>query len=101
MIQSSSCPQWQLDRPGPAGDHDGLAVVTPLTGTRSISGELANCCEIGGKPNSVLGGLHCDSWSKPDWYDHRQAKYNISLQRPQKPLCVPCEGFDLRAGGSV
>jgi len=35
MIQSSSCPQWQLDRPGPAGDHDGLAVVTPLTGTRS------------------------------------------------------------------
>ena len=33
--QSSSCPQWQLDRPGPAGDHDGLAVVTPLTGTRS------------------------------------------------------------------
>jgi putative transposase len=24
--QSSSCPQWQLDRPGPAGDHDGLAV---------------------------------------------------------------------------
>jgi transposase-like protein len=28
-------PQWQLDRPGPAGDHDGLAVVTPLTGTRS------------------------------------------------------------------
>jgi hypothetical protein len=36
MIQSSSCPQWQPDRPGPAGDHDGLAVVTPLTGTRSI-----------------------------------------------------------------
>src|SRR6476620_563682 len=36
MIQSSSCPQWQLDRPGPAGDHDGLAVVTPLTGTRSV-----------------------------------------------------------------
>ena len=29
MIQSSSCPQWQPDRPGPAGDHDGLAVVTP------------------------------------------------------------------------
>jgi hypothetical protein len=35
MIQSSSCPRWQPDRPGPAGDHDGLAVVTPLTGTRS------------------------------------------------------------------
>jgi hypothetical protein len=35
MIQSSSCPQWQPDRPGPAGDHDDLAVVTPLTGTRS------------------------------------------------------------------
>jgi hypothetical protein len=35
MIRSSSCPQWQLDRSGPAGDHDGLAVVTPLTGTRS------------------------------------------------------------------
>ena len=29
-IQSSSCPQWQPDRPGPAGDHDGLAVVTPM-----------------------------------------------------------------------
>jgi hypothetical protein len=27
----SSCPQWQPDRPSPAGDHDGLAVVTPLT----------------------------------------------------------------------
>ena len=23
-------PEWQLDRSGPAGDHDGLAVVTPL-----------------------------------------------------------------------
>jgi hypothetical protein len=33
---SSSCPPWQqLDRPGPARDHDGLAVVTPLTGTGS------------------------------------------------------------------
>jgi len=33
MIPSSSCPPWQqLNRPGPAGDHDGLAVVTPLTG---------------------------------------------------------------------
>src|ERR1700726_3174899 len=40
MIQSSSCPQWQLDRPGPAGDHDGLAVVTPITGTRSQFGNL-------------------------------------------------------------
>ena len=45
MIQSSSCPQWRLDRPGPAGDHDGLAVVTPLTGTRSacsLSREAVN-----------------------------------------------------------
>ncbi len=33
MIPSSSCPPWQqLNRPGPAGDHDGLAVLTPLTG---------------------------------------------------------------------
>src|SRR6266496_2255437 len=33
MIPSSSCPPWQqLHRPGPAGDHDGLAVLTPLTG---------------------------------------------------------------------
>jgi len=39
MIPSSSCPPWQqLDRPGPAGDHDGLAVVTPLHGTRSEPG---------------------------------------------------------------
>jgi hypothetical protein len=44
MIQSSSCPQWQLDRPGPAGDHDGLAVVTPLTGTRS-DGNLKEAVE--------------------------------------------------------
>ena len=35
MIHSSSCPQWQPDRPGPARDYDGLALVTPLTGTRS------------------------------------------------------------------
>jgi murein L,D-transpeptidase YcbB/YkuD len=33
MIPSSSCPPWQqLNRPGAAGDHDGLTVVTPLTG---------------------------------------------------------------------
>src|SRR5713101_3051156 len=38
MIPSSSCPPWQqLDRPGPAGDHDGLAAVTPLIGTRSCN----------------------------------------------------------------
>ena len=31
-------PAVEPDRSGPAGDHDGLAVVTPLTGTRSQSG---------------------------------------------------------------
>jgi DNA (cytosine-5)-methyltransferase 1 len=37
MIPLSSCPPWRrLDRSGPAGDHDGLAVVTPRAGTRSI-----------------------------------------------------------------
>ena len=46
MIQSSSCPQWQLDRSGPAGDHDGLAVVTPLTGTRSPGTELSFANEL-------------------------------------------------------
>ena len=46
MIQSSSCPQWQLDRSGPAGDHDGLAVVTPLTGTRSKDEELLGAIGI-------------------------------------------------------
>src|SRR3954447_10787057 len=36
MILSSSCQPWpRLDRPGPAGDHDGLAAVAPLMGTRS------------------------------------------------------------------
>jgi hypothetical protein len=36
MIPSSSCPPWrQLDRSGPAGDHDGRAFVTPLVGARS------------------------------------------------------------------
>ena len=38
MIQSSNCQLWrQLDRPGPAGDYDGHAAVTPLTGTRSAA----------------------------------------------------------------
>src|SRR5579875_571830 len=38
MIPSSSCPpSRRLDRSGPAGNHHGLAVVTPLTGTRSIT----------------------------------------------------------------
>src|SRR3954454_23480999 len=37
MILSSSCHPWRrLDRPGSAGDHDGLAAVTPLMGTRSV-----------------------------------------------------------------
>ena len=37
MIRSSSCQPWQPDSPAkPAGDHDGRAVVTPLTGTRSV-----------------------------------------------------------------
>src|SRR5215218_2886855 len=35
MIRSSGCQPWrQLDRPGPTGDYDGRAAVTPLTGTR-------------------------------------------------------------------
>src|SRR5579885_3491490 len=38
MIPLSSCPPWrQLDRSGHAGDHDGLAVVTPRAGTRSTT----------------------------------------------------------------
>jgi putative transposase len=42
MIRLSSCPPWrQLDRSGLAGDHDGRAVVTPLTGTRSVFRKLA------------------------------------------------------------
>jgi three-Cys-motif partner protein len=36
MIPSSSCPpSRRLDRSGPAGNHHGLAVVTPRAGTRS------------------------------------------------------------------
>ena len=36
MIRSSSCPPWRPDSPAkPAGDHDGLAAVTPPDGTRS------------------------------------------------------------------
>jgi hypothetical protein len=36
MIPSSSClPSRQLDQPGLAGHHDGLAAATPLAGTRS------------------------------------------------------------------
>jgi hypothetical protein len=37
MIPSSSCPpSRQLDRSGPADDHDGLVALTPLPGTRSF-----------------------------------------------------------------
>src|SRR6266700_3247321 len=69
MIPPSSCRRWQqLDRPGPAGDHDGLAVVTPLTRTRSSLTALTGWFQ--GRGAFVLsvedfGGQHVDALCPP------------------------------------
>src|SRR5579875_240204 len=65
MIPSSSCPpSRRLDRSGPAGNHHGLAVVTPLTGTRSNLDRVPERGVTGGKaPRSPAWAGPVSAWA--------------------------------------
>ncbi len=74
MIPLSSCPPWrQLDRSGPAGDHDGLAVVTPRAGTRS--------CPTRGYSSSRF-------WHDLDMATVNQAGHEASMTKAPSSLSV-------------